>query len=116
MTLQQPQPKVSDTADPGEWLANQASRHHLRYDRCMRTTLSLDDDVAAALERVRTARQENWKTVVNDVLRKGLEQIDQPSPTPRRFVTKTVDLGGCLFPNIDNVWDVIAEAEGEDHH
>ena len=80
----------------------------------MRTTLSLDDDVAAALERIRESRQEKWKTVVNDVLRKGLEQVDRP-PARLPFRINTVDLGECRFPNIDNVWEVIDEAEGEDH-
>ena len=37
----------------------------------MRTTLSLDDDVAALLQRALTRRKEPLKKVVNDALREG---------------------------------------------
>ena len=41
----------------------------------MRTTLTLDDDVAAALERLRRARDASLKDVVNEVLRRGLSEL-----------------------------------------
>ena len=41
----------------------------------MKTTLTLDDDVAAALERVRRTRNANLKDVVNDALRRGLNDL-----------------------------------------
>ena len=41
----------------------------------MRTTLSLDDDVAAELERVRQQRGVRFKEVVNDALRRGLRDM-----------------------------------------
>ena len=41
----------------------------------MRTTLTLDDDVAAALERVRRDRDASLKDVVNDALRRGLNDM-----------------------------------------
>jgi len=41
----------------------------------MRITLRLDDDVAAALERVRRTRNANLKDVVNDALRRGLNDL-----------------------------------------
>ena len=41
----------------------------------MKTTLTLDDDVAAALERVRRTRNASLKDVVNDALRRGLNDL-----------------------------------------
>jgi hypothetical protein len=41
----------------------------------MRVTLMLDDDVAAALERVRRTRNASLKDVVNDALRRGLNDL-----------------------------------------
>jgi hypothetical protein len=37
----------------------------------MRTTLTLDDDVAVALERLRRAGDASLKDIVNDALRRG---------------------------------------------
>jgi hypothetical protein len=79
----------------------------------MRTTLTIDEDVAVRLERVRRERDANLKDVVNDALRRGLDSIETP-PAPRKaFRMKTYNLGQPLFP-IDNVAEAIAYAEGED--
>ena len=77
----------------------------------MRTTLSLDDDVAALLEQLRNARNATFKLVVNDALREGLARLSSPAET-RAFRTQPVDLGNCCFPNLDNVWEVLDEVEG----
>ena len=80
----------------------------------MRTTLSLDEDVAAALERVRKARKAPLKQVVNDALRRGLEQMASPRPASRKpFRTRPVSLGRCLVGNVDNISEVLAVAEGD---
>ncbi|MGI8427501.1 MAG: hypothetical protein ACR2FO_09045, partial [Actinomycetota bacterium] len=68
----------------------------------MRTTLTLDDDVAALLERVRKREKSNLKKVVNEALRRGLASVDTPQPT-KPFKTNTVRLGGALIGNLDNV-------------
>lgn len=80
----------------------------------MRTTLTLDDDVAAALERLRESRDQSFKELVNEALRLGLQTLDSP-PKPREpFRTKAVSME-CLLPNVDNIAEVIAYAEGEDY-
>jgi hypothetical protein len=80
----------------------------------MRTILTLDKDVFAALERLRKARRASLKQIVNDALRQGLGQIASPPKPPRQpFHTKTVSLGRCLVGNVDNVAEVLALAEGE---
>jgi len=80
----------------------------------MRITLSLDKDVAAALERLRQSRNASFKEVVNDALRRGLQQMAAPLPPSRkRFRTRTVSLGRCLVGNVDNIAQVLALAEVE---
>lgn len=82
------------------------------YDSGMRTTLTLDDDVAALLSRVQARRKEPLKTIVNQALREGLTRLTAP---PRRgtYTTPSVSLGRCLVGNIDDVAGVLAVAEGE---
>lgn len=79
----------------------------------MRTTLSLDEDVAALLERLRRNRRGSFKGLVNDALRRGLRDMAKPNSAPTRFETASADLGPCLIGNIDDVADVLAIAEGE---
>ena len=79
----------------------------------MRTTLSLDDDVAAALERLRKARGQSFKAVVNDTLRRGLGVPDAPRAPRARLRTRAVSLGRCRLDNLDNVAEALAIAEGE---
>jgi hypothetical protein len=76
----------------------------------MRTTLSLDDDVAALLEQVRKAKDSTFKEVVNEALRAGLAQLSSPAES-QPFHTQPVDLGSCYCPNLDNVWEVLDEVE-----
>jgi hypothetical protein len=70
--------------------------------------LTLDDDVAAALERARKQNDASLKEIVNQALRRGL-----PVRKGKRFRTKPLSLGRCLVPSLDNVARVLAIAEGE---
>jgi len=81
--------------------------------RCMRTTLTLDPDVAALLQRVRHTRGGSFKTVVNNALREGLRHMIAHPDTPVRYRTPTVDLGRCLVGRLDDVAEVLAAVEGE---
>lgn len=79
----------------------------------MRTTLSLDDDVAALLKRARKARKASLKEVVNSALREGLPRMLTP-PAPREpFRTEPVSLGRCYLASLDDVSEVLAAVEGE---
>jgi hypothetical protein len=79
----------------------------------MRTTLSLDDDVAALLEQVRGATGAGLKEVVNTALREGLLGMVEPPASRVPFRTEAVSLGRCYLPSLDDVADVLASAEGE---
>ena len=81
---------------------------------CMRTTLSLDPDVAALAQRMQQVRGESFKTVVNEALRRGLHAMAAPSRQPVPYRTPAVDLGPCLAGSLDDVAEVLAVAEGEE--
>jgi hypothetical protein len=80
----------------------------------MRTTLTIDDDVAALLEQLRNKRGIGLKDLINEALRRGLRELNvRPKPrTP--FRTRSVDLGRARIASIDNIGEVLAIAEGED--
>jgi len=80
---------------------------------CMRTTLTLDPDVAAALARVRDRDQLTLKRAINDALRLGLRALEEPDPSHPVFTTASVSLGGCLVGSLDDIADVLAVSEGE---
>ena len=79
----------------------------------MRTTLTLDDDVAAALERLRRSRGVSLKDVVNDALRRGLSDLTTRPKRREPFRTQSVELGRLRIIGIDNVSESLAIAEGE---
>jgi hypothetical protein len=79
----------------------------------MRTTLSLDDDVAALLNRLRRARRAGLKELVNEALRRGLREMNTPSRPTAPYRTPSADLGQCLVGGIDDVAEVLAVVEGE---
>jgi len=80
----------------------------------MRTTLTLEPDVAAELRRLRRGDDRSFKTLVNQLLRLGLQQLaGQSARKPRSPLrTSSVDLGACLV-QLDDVAEALAIAEGE---
>jgi ribbon-helix-helix CopG family protein len=80
----------------------------------VRTTLTLDDDVAAKLkaEARRTGRP--FKEVINEALRAGLRPRDKKSSQP--FTVNARDLGD-LRPGVslDNIGDLLEQVEGPSH-
>ena len=63
----------------------------------MRTTLTVDDDNVARLERLRRKKKASFKDVVNDALRQGLNALEATPRKSRPFKTRVVDLGPPLF-------------------
>jgi hypothetical protein len=80
----------------------------------MRTTLTLDKDVAARLDQAARRRRLPFKTVVNEALRAGLAMVDSPAGHAP-FRTTGFDLGPSLVGNLDDVEGVLARVEGEAH-
>jgi hypothetical protein len=81
----------------------------------MRTTLTLEDDVAARLRAAVRKHRRPFKALVNEALRSGLDALDGPRSTPPKFKTTGFDLGPSLVGSLDNVEEVLSRAEGEDH-
>lgn len=65
----------------------------------MRTTLTIEDDLAQALKEKAFRTGRSFKAVVNEVLRAGLEGGEAP-PKPRRYRLNPASLGG-VRPGVD---------------
>ncbi len=61
------------------------TEHH---DVSMRTTLTLEDDLARRLKELARGTDRNFKDVVNDAIRKGLSVGDAPPAGEERFVVR----------------------------
>ncbi len=79
----------------------------------MRTTLTLDDDVAVQIERLRKERDLNLKDVVNEALRRGLSEMQRPPVKRKPFRTQPITGAVPTLCDVDNIAEVIALAEGE---
>jgi plasmid stability protein len=81
----------------------------------VRTTLTLDDDVAAKLKSRARRTGRAFKDVVNQTLRLGLEAA--AGPVARKpFIVKARDLGRVRPGlDLDNVADVLERVEGPGH-
>jgi hypothetical protein len=80
----------------------------------MRTTITLDDDVAALIQRVERKTRASFKEVVNRALRIGLQEVQQPVDRPV-FESPVFDVGECLIGNIDDISEALELAEGPSH-
>ena len=76
----------------------------------MRTTLSLDDDVANLLHKEARHSGESFKQVVNRFLRLGLTASKQPVRKP--FRVKPWNLG---LPPFEKVEELLEHLEGPNH-
>jgi hypothetical protein len=81
----------------------------------MRTTLTLDDDVAAKLRAEARRAGRPFRDIVNDALRRGLAaRTGQPGREP--FKIEPRDLGNVRPGlSLDNVADLIEQVEGPLH-
>jgi hypothetical protein len=78
----------------------------------MRTTITLEKDVAARLNRLRKTRP--FKDLVNDALRVGLDEIENTSSADYSSYSITPVDGKPRRTDLDNIAEVIAEVEGDD--
>jgi hypothetical protein len=78
----------------------------------MRTTLTLDEDVAAKLKAEMRRSGKSFKDTVNEFLRLAINMKAQP-PSRRRFRVKARDLGRlCPGLGLDSVSDLLEQLEG----
>jgi len=81
----------------------------------MRTTLTLEKDVAARLGQVARKRRQPMKSIVNEALRAGLPSLERTAEPRGIFRTTGFDLGPSLVGSLDNVAEILARVEGERH-
>ena len=77
----------------------------------MRTTLTLDDDLAVRLQSESRRSGRPFKDVVNEYLRRGLEASRAPRPRTA-FKVKARPLGIHAGLDYDNVADLLEQIEG----
>ena len=77
----------------------------------MRTTITLEKDVAARLKRLRRTRP--FKELVNDALRAGLDEIENGSSSNSGPYSLKSVKGHPRRTDLDNVAELIAEVEGD---
>ena len=76
----------------------------------MRTTVTLDNDVAALLNKEMRKTGEPFKQVVNRAIRLGLNGPKQPARKP--FKVKPFNLG---LPHFTKVEELLEQLEGPDY-
>jgi hypothetical protein len=80
----------------------------------MRTTLTLDPDIAAKAKKGAAKLHKPFKEIINAALRAGLDQVLSP-PAARPYRTKPRPMGLRQGFNYDNISELVAAAEGENH-
>lgn len=80
----------------------------------MRSTLTIDDDIAALIEAEVRRSGKPYKAVVNELLKLGLANLRKPKPR-RTFKVKPRALGLPMGGNYDNIEAIIEELEGPEH-
>jgi hypothetical protein len=81
----------------------------------MRTTLTIDDDVASMLDTVRSAKKLTLRDAINQALRVGLAQALERKPPEHHYKARLLEASGCRLPNLDKISEILASAEG-DHY
>ncbi len=81
----------------------------------MRTTITLDTDVAEALQaEMRRRRTNNFKKTVNEVLRRGLLARRELS-SAKPFRVRARRMGTRAGLNYDNTGELLEQLEGASH-
>ena len=77
----------------------------------MRTTIVIDDDLSIEIDRLAAERNRTKREIIDELLRRGISAEPQRNRAP--VETQPRDLGTCKLPNIDDVSETLAVAEGE---
>lgn len=77
----------------------------------MRTTLTLDPDVAAMLKKAVAGGKSSFKDVVNAALRAGLQSLQTPTEPKKRWVQRSWPNGGSEYLVPPERWKDLLEQE-----
>lgn len=79
----------------------------------MRTTLTIDDDVLDQARALAKKLNTPFRRVINDALRAGLEAVEAPASS-RPYRTEPHNMGVKAGMSLDNIQELLAQAEGEE--
>ncbi len=86
------------------------------YTEFMRTTITLEEDIAARLNALQRQTGQSFKDIVNETLRAGLERHSGKRAAPRkRFKVQARRLGQHAGLNYANVGELLEQIEGTKH-
>jgi len=80
----------------------------------MRTTLALDEDVHDRARAVASRLKKPFRAVVNEALRVGLRLLGEKPADHRPYRTEPRPMGLREGYALDNIQELLAQAEGED--
>ena len=78
----------------------------------MRTTLTLDEDVAQRTKNLAVKSKKPFKIVLNEALRTGLNQLEKPQKR-RNYRTIPHEMGLREGLSLDNIQELLAQVEGD---
>ncbi len=78
----------------------------------MRTTVTLDEDIAQKTKQLAKILKKPFKAVLNDALRRGLSQVDKPRKH-RDYRTIPHEMGLRDGLSFDNIQELLARVDGE---
>lgn len=78
----------------------------------IRTTVTLDEDIATKLKEQSLRRGVPFRKLLNEVLRKGLDAFGTV-PARKRFKVDAVDMGYMPGVSYDNISGLIEVGEGD---
>jgi metal-responsive CopG/Arc/MetJ family transcriptional regulator len=80
----------------------------------MRTTLTLDEDVAQALQRLRRERRARLKDLINEALRRGLAEFSAAETREKRAGYRIQPADAApRRPNVDDVAGTLDAVDGD---
>lgn len=79
----------------------------------MRTTLTLDRDVADKAKAIVRQSGRPFKQIINEALRCGLEQLQAPAKR-KRYRAPVYSMAVRDGLNLDNIQELLSQIEGED--
>jgi hypothetical protein len=80
----------------------------------IRTTVTLDDDVVFRLKQESKAKSVPFRTLINDVIRRGLAASRNPAQR-ERFVIEPFNMGSLPGIDYNDIGGLLELGEGESH-
>ena len=82
----------------------------------MRTTLTLDDDIGAEIERLRDTQKLGLKEIVNRAMRLGLDFMAKARTAKRKKIKlPVIHAESTILQGVVKTHDMLVLAEGEDY-